>query len=149
MSTETALFQVIHSLEKSLNHKEIALGAFIDIEGAIDNTSFHAITVAARERGVEETCCRWISSMLESRLVHTSLTGCSLTAKVVGGCPQGGVLSPLLWNLVADRLLTIANDLGFSTYGYADMVIIFHGKFAHSQGDYARGSECGGKMGSQ
>jgi hypothetical protein len=95
MSTETALFQVTHRPEKSLNHKEIMLGAFIDIEGAFDNTSFDAITMAARQRGVEETCCRWISSMLESRLVHTSLMGCSLTAKDVGGCQQGGVLSPL------------------------------------------------------
>jgi hypothetical protein len=129
MSTGTALFQVTHRLEKSLNHKEIALGAFIDTEGAFDNTSFRAITMAVREQGVEETCCRWISSMLKNRLVHTTLTGCSLTPKVVGGCPQGGVLSPLLWNLVADRLLTITNDLGYKTYGYADdIVIIIQGK---------------------
>jgi hypothetical protein len=120
ISTETALFQVTHRLERSLNHKQITLGAFIDIEGAFDNTSFHAITMAVRQRGVEAICCRWISSMLRNRLVHTTLAGCSLTAKVVGGCPQGGVLSPLLWNLVADRLLTIANDLGFNTYVYAD-----------------------------
>jgi hypothetical protein len=33
MSTETAIFQVIHRLEKSLKHKEIALGAFSEIEG--------------------------------------------------------------------------------------------------------------------
>jgi hypothetical protein len=70
--------------------------------------------------------------MLESRLVHTSLTGSSLTAKVAGGCPQG-VLSPLLWNLVADRPLTVTNDLGFSKFGYADdTVIIVHAKFAHT-----------------
>jgi hypothetical protein len=38
-----------------------------------------------------------------------------------------------LWNLVADRLLTITNDLGFNTYGYADnIVVIIHGKFAHT-----------------
>jgi hypothetical protein len=47
MSTETALFQVIHRLEKSLNHKEIALSAFMDIEGAFDNTSLHVIIKAA------------------------------------------------------------------------------------------------------
>ena len=82
MSTETALFQVVHRLEKSMNHKETALGAFLDIEGAFDNTSFNAITTAARERGLEETCCRWIGSMLESRLVHTFLMGSSLTARV-------------------------------------------------------------------
>jgi hypothetical protein len=111
MSTETALLQVTHRLEKSLNRsREIALGAFLDIEGALDSTSFHANITAARERGLEETCCRWVGSMLESRLVHTSLMGSSMTAKVIRGFPQGGVLSPLLWNLVVDRLLTVTND---------------------------------------
>jgi hypothetical protein len=71
--------------------------------------------------------------MLESRLVQTSLMGSSMTAKVIGGCPQGGVLSLFLWNLVVDRRLTVTNDLGFSTFGYADdNVIIIHGKFAHT-----------------
>jgi hypothetical protein len=70
-----------------LKHKEIVLGVFLDIEGAFGNTSFHAVVEAARERGLEETCCRWIGSMLVSRLVHTSLMGSRLTAKVAGGCP--------------------------------------------------------------
>ena len=132
MSTETALFQVVQRLKKRLEHKEIALGAFLDIEGAFDNTSFETIITAAKERGLEETCCRWIEFVLESRLIHTSLMGSSLTAKITRGCPQGGVLSPLLWNLV-DRLLTVTNDLGFSTFGYADdIVIIVQGKFAHT-----------------
>ena len=47
MFTETALFLVVHKLEKSLNHKGMALGAFMDIEGAFDNTSFTAIITAA------------------------------------------------------------------------------------------------------
>jgi hypothetical protein len=59
MSTETALFQVVKRLERCLDHKETALGAFLDIEGSFDNTSFKTITTAARERGLEETCCRW------------------------------------------------------------------------------------------
>jgi len=133
MSTETALFQVVNRLEKSLNQREIAMGAFLEIEGAFNSTSFHAIIMATRECGLEETCCRWVGSTLESRLVHTSLMGSSLTAKVGGGCLQEGVLSPLLWNLVVDRLLTVTNDLGFSTFGYADnIVIIVRGKFAHT-----------------
>jgi len=72
--------------------------------------------------------------MLESRLVHTSLMGSNLTAKVKGGCPQGEVLSPLLWKLVADRLLTATNDLGFNTFGFGfdDIVIIVQGKFVHT-----------------
>jgi hypothetical protein len=75
--------------------------------------------------------------MLGCRLVHVSLMGSNLTAKVAGGCPQGGVLSPLLWNLVVDRLLTVTNDLGFRTFGYAvDIVIIVQGKFAQTVRNY-------------
>jgi hypothetical protein len=56
----------------------------------------------------------------------------NLTAHVVGGCQQG-VLSPLLWTLVVDSLLVETNDLGFSTFGYADNTfIIVQGKFAHT-----------------
>ena len=109
------------------------MGTFLDIEGAFDNTSLKTIITAARERGLEETCCRWIEFMLRGRLVHTSLMGSSITAKVIRECPQGEVLSPLLWNLVVDRLLTVTNDVGFSTFGYADdIVIIVQGKFAHT-----------------
>jgi hypothetical protein len=50
--------QVVHRLEKSFKHKEVVLGAFWDIEGAFDNTSFNAMVKAARERELEETCCR-------------------------------------------------------------------------------------------
>jgi hypothetical protein len=141
MSTETALFQFVHRLEKSLSHKEIALGAFLDTEAAFDNISFNAITTAARERGLVETCCRWVGSMLESRIVCTSLMGSSLTAQVVGGCPQGGVLSPLLWNPVLDRLLVATNDLRFSTFGYADDIgIIVQGKFAYTVRELMQGA---------
>jgi hypothetical protein len=55
MSMETAVFQVVQRLEKCLEHKEIALGAFLEIEGAFDNTSFKTIIMAARECGLKET----------------------------------------------------------------------------------------------
>ena len=42
-------------------------------------------------------------------------------------------MSPLLWNLAVDRFLTVTNDLGFNTFGYADdIVIIVQDKFAHA-----------------
>jgi hypothetical protein len=54
MSTETALFQVVRRLEKCLEHKEIALGAFLDIEGAFDITYFKTIITTLRERGLRK-----------------------------------------------------------------------------------------------
>jgi hypothetical protein len=120
-----------------VSHKEIVLGALLDNEGASDNTSFNAIITAARQRGLEETCCRWVGSMLESRLVHTSLMGSNLAAQAVVGCPQGAVCP--LWNSVVDKLLVEASGLGFNILGYADdIVIIVHGKFAHTVGALMR-----------
>jgi len=46
------------------------------------------------------------------------------------GCPQGGVLSPLLWSLLVDELLRRLARKGIQCQGYADdIVIIARGKF--------------------
>jgi hypothetical protein len=43
---------------------------------------------------------------------------------VGGGCPKGGLLSPLLWNLVIDGLIVNLNNAGYCTQGYADDLAI-------------------------
>jgi hypothetical protein len=39
-STETALHNVVTHTENAIEHKDIALGEFLDTEGAFDRTSF-------------------------------------------------------------------------------------------------------------
>jgi hypothetical protein len=142
MSTESALFQVVHRLEKSLKHKEIALGAFLDIEGAFDNTSFNAMVGAARVVDLRRSvvggsgpCLRADSYMLFV-IAIVWLPGLQEDAR------RGGVMSPLLWNLLVDELLACINDQGFCAMGYADdIVIIVHGKYTHCQGAHAGSPE--------
>jgi hypothetical protein len=43
-STETALHHVITHIEEAVENREVTLGAFLDIEGAFDSTSFDIIT---------------------------------------------------------------------------------------------------------
>jgi len=62
--------------------------------------------------------------MLSNRHLCSSLRQAEIRKLSVRGCPQGGVLSPLLWNLVADGLLRKLNGLGFPTYGFADDYLI-------------------------
>jgi hypothetical protein len=93
-------------------------------------TSFDIIKQAAVKHGIEPEICRWISTMLESRTRTTTLSGEILGASASRGCPQGGVLSPLLWSLVVDDLLWGLNDDGYYTVGYADdIAILTQGKF--------------------
>jgi hypothetical protein len=46
------------------------------------------------------------------------------------GCPQGGVLSPLLWNMVINSLLVCLNNESLWAQGFADdIAIVINGKF--------------------
>ena len=135
-SCDTALHQLVGRIEESLANKEIALCSFLDIEGAFDNTSFAAMVRGVSSRGADPLVSRWISSMLRSRRARASLRGESMEAVPVKGCPQGGVLSPLLWNLVVDSLLTELSEANIYAQGYADdIVIMVQGKYCNVVAD--------------
>jgi hypothetical protein len=52
---------------------------------------------------------------------------------VARGCPQGGVLSPLLWCLVVDKLIAGLNVGGIHAQGYADDICLLAvGKFPNT-----------------
>ena len=123
-STESALFAVVNHVEKQLDWKGIAIGLFLDIEGAFNRTSRAAIRRGAEEHGIPEDLINWILSTLVNRTLTTEWMGCKVTGTVSEGCPQGGILSPLLWNLVVDSLLRILNSSGVKAIGYADDIAI-------------------------
>jgi hypothetical protein len=58
--------------ENATDHRNIALGAHLDIEGAFDRTSFDILKQAAKGNGIEPTKYRWICSMLENRYILTT-----------------------------------------------------------------------------
>jgi hypothetical protein len=89
-STETALHNVVTHAEYAIEHKDNALGAFLDIEGAFDRTSFDITKQAAERHGIEPAICRWIRALLDSRKVTATLSGETLKASAARGCPQGG-----------------------------------------------------------
>jgi Fe-S-cluster formation regulator IscX/YfhJ len=93
----------------ALGHKIFALSAFLDIEGAFDNTFFEAMGKACVDHEVHYTISRWIASMLSNRMVRSEIRGVSSAMMVRRGFPQGGVLSPLLWNMVINFLLVRLN----------------------------------------
>ena len=128
-STDTALHSAISVIEEQLERKGYVVGTFLDIEGAFNNTPHEVVCREAALRGVPVKLVEWIRGML-GRRVTASLGTARITGWVGRGCPQGGVLSPLLWCLVADRLLRTLNDRGFYTLGYADdLAILVRGPF--------------------
>jgi ribonuclease HI len=129
-STDTALHLVAGRIEKSLDNKQSTLGVFIDIEGAFDKTTFPKIADSLASRNVPGVISGWIHNMLSKRAIKITVDDITLRGLVVRGCPQGGVLSPLLWNMVLDSLLNRLNNDNFYTIAYADdLVILQTGRF--------------------
>ena len=103
-SVDTALHQVVHNLEKNMAQGKLTLAAFIDLEGAFNKVTFGAINAALRRFELDRTLTRWIMAMLGNRLLSVDLFGVYRMGLVDRGCPQGGVLPPILWNMVIDDL---------------------------------------------
>jgi hypothetical protein len=111
-SVEMALHQLVMRVEKTLDQQEVALGVFLDIEGAFNNTSYDTIYTALARHGVGYTIVRWIRATLEGRQATATLGSFSRSVAVSKGCPHRRVLSPLLWCLVVDELLVRLNEGG-------------------------------------
>ena len=140
-STDTALYSLSFLLERNLNAKEIALAVFLDIEGAFDKVPIDTILHSLDRRGVDMTISYWIRNLLSTRYICASLLGDSMTVHALAGCPQGGVLSPLLWCFAVDSLLENITSSGLSCIGYADdVVIIARGKFGNTVSDVMSGA---------
>ena len=74
------------------------LSAFLDIEGAFDNASHNSMKDVMRKRNFDITIVDWIFEMLQKREITCNHGSSTVTVKAAKGCPQGGVLSPLLWS---------------------------------------------------
>jgi len=58
--------------------------------------------------------------MLSSRIARANSGEMNLEVHLLRGFPQGGVLSALMWILVADGLLYSLNSVRYFAQGFAD-----------------------------
>ena len=127
-STDSALHKITNKIEFSLSAGNQALRLFLDIEGAFDNISYDAFYHNLNNSGIPITLCNWIYYMVSHRVITFTLNGISITRTISRGCPQGGVLSPFLWNLTLNDLLSNHNlDTSFIQAFADDLSIIVGG----------------------
>ena len=84
-SVETALHQLVVRVKKALDQQVIALGVFLDTEGAFDNTSYDSMCSALTRHGVDQTIIRWTRATLEGRLATAAFGGVSRSVTVSKG----------------------------------------------------------------
>ena len=70
--------------------------------------------------GMSKILTSWIETLLRHRTVQVELYGDKVKREVVKGNPQGGILSPFMWNCVLNSLLLELHSRGFYVQAYAD-----------------------------
>ena len=123
-STETAIHILTRRIEDAMATGNYSLGVFLDIEQAFDAISFDSIRDALYKANIPATVTEWIYHMVSNRFITLNYCDASLTKRATKGSPQGGVLSPLLWNLTLDTFL---GSLGLHTnfvQAFADDLVI-------------------------
>ena len=123
-STLNALHELVSKIEKAYFNNQSAIAVFLDIEGAFNNAQIGSMIQATLQRDVNPNLSQWIGTLLSTRIVESTQLGKTRSKKVTKGCPQGGILSPLLWNLIVDSLLKKNTGTGVHMQAYADDVAL-------------------------
>ena len=121
-SCESALSSMVDMIESAiLRPPNIALGAFLDVEGAFNHAHPLSITKAMIDKNFPVEIRLWYTHYQSNRLAETELLGFKSSRKLVKGIAQGGVLSSLMWNIIFDSFLNQINQSGpVKAIGYAD-----------------------------
>ena len=71
-------------------------------------------------KGVNKEIAYWYKDYLTNRHAYIEIKGVNTIRQLSIGCPQGGVLSTLLWNISFDDMLSIFTKSKVICVGYAD-----------------------------
>jgi len=119
-STESALSVMVGQIECALDKKEFALGVFLDIQGAFDNVNPEAVISGMRKKGIQEEIVTWYNHYLLNRTITVEHKGVNIKRKLTRGTPQGGVFSPVAWNIQFDEFLQLFDEGRVHANGFAD-----------------------------
>ena len=110
----------IITLLTQANHRP-TLVVFLDLEKAFELASPHAILAALVRKGVRGRLLAWLQDYLQHRRARVKFQGLKSSYKELeNGTPQGGILSPLLFNLLMEQLVALPFHDGTVLLSYAD-----------------------------
>ncbi|XP_050724597.1 uncharacterized protein LOC127002559 [Eriocheir sinensis] len=102
-----------------------AVAVFLDITKAFEMASTPAILSVLAAKGVRGRLLSWVGQYLQGRTAAVRFQGTTSASRgFENGTPQGGILSPLLFNLLMERLVGLQGNGHVRVLSYADDIVI-------------------------
>jgi len=123
-SCDTAISEAVNLIEKGLYRRSHVLAVSLDCSGAFDRIKFDSASKAMSDNQIPINIRVWYENVLKQRLVTAEMQGMKMSRKPNRGSPQGGVLSPLIWNLIMNEALVSFKGDAVQVFGYADDILL-------------------------
>ncbi len=104
-SCDLALSLMVNELEQRVQNNQYMLAIFLDIAGAFNNLKLESCIRVMQCKGIPPKVVMWYSHYLHHCMIETEVKGLKRYRCQKKGTPQGGILSPLAWNLAFDEIL--------------------------------------------
>ena len=101
-----------------------AMVIYLDIHGAFDNSGFPHIIKSLCENNLPNHYTHIIKNFPINRKATIYINNESITRTPETGTPQGSILSPLLWNILINKILKIPTHHTATVQAYADDIAI-------------------------
>ncbi|XP_050700378.1 uncharacterized protein LOC126987455 [Eriocheir sinensis] len=110
---------------KCLSNPDVNCRAFVDLKGAFDRANKDVIMEELTLQGVRGRLLSWIRDYLYGRRAQVVFQGATSTEEVFElGTPQGGVLSPMLFNILMDKIARWPFPGNTQVIIYADDILV-------------------------
>ena len=102
-----------------------ALAAFIDLEKAFELANDTVISSLLAEKNVSGRLLKWTVDFLSQRQIRVKFQGKYSDYQILeNGTPQGSVLSPFLFNVLMNSLVSLPLPDKVHTLSYADDIVV-------------------------
>lgn len=119
---EDVVMQLSHKIRIAVDGSSSCGVVYLDLKGAFDRVWQQGLLYKIAQLGINGNMLRWLRSYLTDRtqsvVVHGYTSACH---RIQAGVPQGGVLSPLLFNVM---MSDIPLDPSVCTYVFADDITL-------------------------
>jgi len=115
---------LVGGIEESFAARAVTACLFLDIKSAFDMAWPPGIVAALGRKGCPRYLIRIIKNFLCGRRAVMRNQDKELLVDVSVGCPQGSLLSSLLWNILIDDLLHLKLPGGVKIMAYADDITL-------------------------
>lgn len=131
-ATTDALVKLSNEIEKTLVMKEVMVAVLLDTEKAYDTMWREGLLIKLDKMGISGRMYNYILDFLSQRSIRVRVgNGISEEVMAESGIPQGSVISPILFNIMANYMFGKAGERNEGLLNADDAVIWKRGRIAH------------------